>query len=98
MVAKTYPTVLTADFSALSFYNHLRETYDLVFAKNEIVVALSFATAQEAVLMGVEEGTALLLTHSTVSDLAGNVIAYGTSKFVPSASELSFEVVADGVR
>lgn len=98
VVARKFPTVLTADFSTLSLYVHLRETYDLLLAKNEILVSLSFATAREAQIMGVAEGDALLLTQSTVSDLEGNVIAYGTSKFVPSASELSFEVVADGIR
>jgi GntR family transcriptional regulator len=98
VVARKFPTVLTADFSTLSLYVHLRETYDLLLARNEILVSLSFATAREAEVMGVAEGDALLLTRSTVSDPEGNIIAYGTSKFVPSASELSFEVVADSIR
>jgi GntR family transcriptional regulator len=98
VVARKFPTVLTADFSTLSLYVHLRETYDLLLAKNEILVSLSFATAREAEVMGIAEGDALLLTRSTVSDPEGKIIAYGTSKFVPSASELSFEVVADSIR
>lgn len=98
VVAREFPTVLVTDFSTLSLYVHLRETYDLLLAKNEILVSLSFASAREAEIMGVAEGDALLLTQSTVSDAAGNIIVYGTSKFVPSASELSFEVVADSIR
>ncbi|MEE1799979.1 GntR family transcriptional regulator [Streptomyces sp. NPDC101062] len=90
-----FADVLTADFTTTSLYAHLRAHHDVLLARNEIVVGLHTCDRREAELLGVEEGSPLLLATSRVFDLNRKPVIHGTSKFLPETAELSFDIIAD---
>ncbi|UWM49513.1 GntR family transcriptional regulator [Streptomyces carpaticus] len=90
-----FPDVLAADFTATSLFAHLRAHHDVVLTRNEIVVGLHACDGREAALLGVPEGSPLLLATSTVFDLERRPVVHGTSKFLPESAELSFDIIAD---
>ncbi|MBW8090994.1 GntR family transcriptional regulator [Streptomyces hygroscopicus subsp. hygroscopicus] len=90
-----FPDVLTTDFTSTSLYAYLRAHHDLLLARNEIVVGLHICDEREAGLLGVAEGSPLLLATSCVFEPGGKPVIHGTSKFLPETAELSFDIVAD---
>ncbi|MFD7509128.1 GntR family transcriptional regulator [Streptomyces sp. NPDC059853] len=90
-----FPDVLAADFTATSLFAHLRAHHDVVLTRNEIVVGLHTCDGREAAVLGVPEGSPLLLATSTVFDLERRPVVHGSSKFLPESAELSFDIIAD---
>lgn len=90
-----FPDVLTSDFTSSSLYAHMRARHDVLLVRNEIVVGLHRCDAREAALLEVAEETPLLLATSRVFEPGRKPVIYGTSKFLPHAAELSFDIVAD---
>ena len=62
-----------------SLYRLLRERFAIVTAGHQRSIAIGYATAEEAQLLGLAPGTAILLLRLLVDDAQGHPIEYTTS-------------------
>ena len=72
-----YAFLLDAKFDDNSLFDHLREKSGVQVASSEKLIELCRATAEEAELLGVKKGDALLLVRSTAYDKNGEPMYAG---------------------
>lgn len=72
-----YAFLLDAKFDDNSLFDHLREKSGAQVASSEKMIELCRATAEEAELLGVKKGDALLLVRSTAFDKDGEPLYAG---------------------
>lgn len=72
-----YAFLLDARFDDNSLFDHLREKAGVQVASSEKMIELCRATAEEAELLGVKKGDAMLLVQSTAYDKNGDPMYAG---------------------
>lgn len=88
--AKRFPELVNQDFSDGSLYEHLAASYGIKLTSSHFVVEVGFADREIAALLAVSEGSPMLVVHATVKDEMGLPVVYGTSWFMPQASQVEF--------
>lgn len=89
-----FPGTATADFTTGSLYDFIRTEYAADLHAAHLTVEVGLASAEEAELLGVGDGSPLLQVSSRVSDSAGKPMLFGFSRLRPDSSQIEIDVVS----
>src|SRR5699024_6140618 len=92
--ARLFRDVVDLDLDNSSLYDHIKATYGTTMHRARFVTEVQLADEAKAEILGVEDGSPLLVVHSTVRDEAGEPVVCGTSWLLPENNQVEFEVVA----
>lgn len=87
-----FPGLLAHDFTVGSLFDHLENTYDVVLARNDLLVRLEHVRPPLTAVLEVEDGECVLAIESTVYDGADVAVAFGITRNTPDNSEIAFSL------